>query len=270
MQRVADVAQKRERRPGVAGAVERHQLVVFFALVFPLSWVLVPFTSGEGINPTGPLFSALIVTALVAGRRGVREWLRRVFAVVGSWRWYVAAVGIVVGLNILALLLALLLGASRPSSDDLAAWPEPLIVFPFYLLLIALPEESGWRGFAMPRLAERWGKMGGTAVLGVLIAIWHVPLVIAGSQVGVILAAVFASQFLFTWLQEKTEGSIPVVMVAHASQGGLAGAYIGPMLSGSDETLELSLLTVLLALVAAAVAWTRMRGRLPESPPVPQ
>jgi membrane protease YdiL (CAAX protease family) len=175
--------------------------------VYPLSWVLVPFTSGEGINPTGPLIAALIVSAVVAGRRGVREWFRRSVTVRGPWRWYLAAIGIVVGLNVLALLLALLLGVSRPSSDDLAAWPEPLIVFPFYLLLIALPEESGWRGFAMPRLAERWGSVGGTAVLGVLIAIWHVPLVIAGSQVAVILGAVFASQFLFTWLNRRLKAA---------------------------------------------------------------
>ena len=107
-------------------------------------------------------------------------------------------------------------------------------------------------------------------VVGVLIAIWHVPLVIAGSQVAVILAAVFASQFLFTWLQSKTDGSVPVVMVAHASQGGLAGAYIGPMFSGSDERLELSLLSALLAVVAAAVVWSIMRRRVPEALPVSQ
>lgn len=102
-----------------------------------------------------------------------------------------------------------------------------------------------------------------------LIAIWHVPLVIAGSQVAVILAAVFASQFLFTWLQSKTDGSVPGVMLAHASQGGLAGAYIGPMFSGSDERLELSLLTALLAAVAAAVVWSMTRRRAPEPLPVP-
>jgi membrane protease YdiL (CAAX protease family) len=265
----ADALTEVEEKRGIAGLVARHQLVVFFALVYPLSWVLVPFTNGEGINPTGPLFAALIVSAVVAGRRGVRGWFRRTIAIRGAWQWYAAAVGIVVGLNVLALLLALLLGASRPSSDDLGAWPEALIVFPFYLLLIGLPEESGWRGFAMPRLAERWGTMAGTAVLGVLIAIWHVPLVIAGSQVAVILAAVFASQFLFTWLQSKTDGSVPIVMLAHASQGGLAGAYIGPMFSGSDERLELSLLTALLGVVAALVVWSSTRKRAPEALPLP-
>jgi hypothetical protein len=59
-------------------------------------------------------------------------------------------------------------------------------------------------------------------------------------------------------------------MVAHASQGGLAGAYIGPMFSGSDERLELSLLTALLALVAAAVVWSIRRTRAPEALPASQ
>lgn len=260
----------RDQRRGVAGAVERHPLVTFFALAFPLSWAIVPFTGPDAINPTGPFLAALIVSAVLAGRRGVGAWLRRSFTPRGRWHWYAAAVGIVLGLNVLALLLALLLGAAEPSGDDLGAWPEALIVFPFYLVLIAAMEESGWRGFAMPRLTERWGVLGATTVLGVLVAVWHLPLVVGGSQAAVILGAVFASQFLFTWLQAKTGGSVPVVMVAHASQGGLAGAYIGPMLSGTDETLELSLLTALLGLVAGAVAWSGTRGRAPEAPPVPQ
>ena len=85
----------------------------------------------------------------------------------------------------------------------------------------------------LPRLVERFGPLRATAVLGLVVAAWHAPLVFAGSQAALVLAAVFASQFIFTWLQSHTNGSVPIVMVAHAAQGGIAGAWLAPMFTGS-------------------------------------
>jgi uncharacterized protein len=223
----------------------------FFLLAFVLSWVIVPFT-GE-LNPTGPLLAAAICAAASGGRAEVGRWLRNSVALRGQPRWYLYAVLIVVGLNTSAMGLALAFGVPAPTGDDLRAWPELLVVFPAYLLVIGVGEEAGWRGWAMPALTERHGPMAATMILGAVIAAWHLPLVLLGAQFPVILVAVAASQFLFTWLQQQTDGSVPVVMVAHAAQGGLAGAYFGPMLSGSDEALELSFLAALLVGVAAMV-----------------
>jgi len=240
--------------PPRANIVARHPFASFLALTFPLSWFLVPLTGGAGINPTGPLLAALAVSALVGGRAEVRSWLRRSFTVRGPWRWYAVAVGVIVGIYGVAALVAFALGAPGPSSAELGGWTEILFVFPLYLLLIAAPEESGWRGFALPRLNERFGVIGATAVLGLIVAVWHTPLVISGSQAAAVPAAVFASQFLFTWLQRRTNGSVPVVMVAHAAQGGIAGAWLGPMFTGSDQTLHVAIWASLLGLAAGAAA----------------
>lgn len=244
---------------GLRGFVRRHPLFSFLLLAFPLSWSIVPLTGGEGINPTGPLIAALVVSALVGGRSQVGAWLRLSFTNRGPLRWHAIAIGVIVGLYGLAALAAFALGAAGPSSAELGAWTEILFVFPLYLLLIAAPEESGWRGFLFPRLTESLGPLKATAVLGLIVAAWHVPLVVAGSQAAAVLGAVFASQFVFTWLQRRTNGSVPIVMVAHAAQGGIAGAWMGPMFTGADQTLHVGIWAGLLGLVAGAIAFALHR-----------
>jgi uncharacterized protein len=48
-----------------------------------------------------------------------------------------------------------------------------------YSTLLGAPvnEEPGWRGFALPRLQERYGPVGATLILASLWAEWHLPLV---------------------------------------------------------------------------------------------
>jgi hypothetical protein len=44
------------------------------------------------------------------------------------------------------------------------------------LLFLGIFAPAGWRGYALPRLAERFGLGGASVVLGVLWATWHLPL----------------------------------------------------------------------------------------------
>jgi hypothetical protein len=57
--------------------VARHELPVFFALTFVLSWLFWPFTllnpDSSPLVPFGPLLAAVAVTALAGGRRQVLD-----------------------------------------------------------------------------------------------------------------------------------------------------------------------------------------------------
>jgi membrane protease YdiL (CAAX protease family) len=44
------------------------------------------------------------------------------------------------------------------------------------LFIGSLQEELGWRGYALPRLIDRWGAVPASLVLGAVWACWHVPL----------------------------------------------------------------------------------------------
>ena len=105
----------------------------------------------------------------------------------------------------------------------------------------------------MPRLAVQGSTLGASLVLGLAVAIWHVPLVLAGRQPAVILIATFAAQIMYTWLANHTNGSVLIVMVAHAVQGA-CGEYFGPMFSGAGAILQVWLLVALQVAVAVILA----------------
>src|SRR5439155_22847968 len=84
-------------------------------------------------------------------------------------------------------------------------------------------EELGWRGYALPRLAMRFGLGGASVLLGVLWAGWHLPLffILGGDTVGqsfpLYVVQVTALSVAIAWLYLKTQGSLLLTMLLHAA-----------------------------------------------------
>lgn len=253
----------------ISNVVKRYPLITFFILAYALAWWLVPF--GGDLLPLGPLFAALIVVPLIDGKAGLKSWWNFITRRRGKLGWYVMAVVLIFAMNLAAAALAVLLGASFPSAEAIAYWPEALfITFPIYFILIALGEETGWRGFAMPRLREKHSALTASLILGLLITFWHLPLVIFSERPLLatlpLMLITFAAQFILTWLANRVEGKVLIVMLTHAAQGGLGGEYFGSMFSGADSVLESWLLVGifwLVALVIVLVTGSRLRHRQP-------
>ena len=68
----------------MSAVIKRHPLIAFFALAFALTWAPTPV----GVfMAAGPLLAAVVITAVVDGRRGLRElWSRMIRWRVG-WQW---------------------------------------------------------------------------------------------------------------------------------------------------------------------------------------
>jgi uncharacterized protein len=113
-----------------------------------------------------------------------------------------------------------------------------------------LGEEIGWRGFALPRLQARLGPLVASLIIGVIWAIWHLPLVwTAGHPLAEMplyfhLAHMVVAAILFTWLYNGSGGSLLLVILFHTSMN-VTGLFLpGPAI------LWLLGLNGLLALVA--------------------
>jgi membrane protease YdiL (CAAX protease family) len=228
--------------------VRRHPVAVFFALAFALSWAAwTPYilsSSGLGVIPLeipavlgttqflgmlpgaylGPLGAAFVVTLAAEGRAGLRQWSRRLVRWKVGLRWYlVVLLGVPAAIGLATLALP---GAwddlRAPSLMVLAAWIPMLVL---QLITTATAEEPGWRDFALPRLQDRFGAVGGTVILGILWGCWHLPLFLTewggwpnGSWLSPIefVACCVPLSLVMTWVFNRTGQSLPIVMVLHA------------------------------------------------------
>jgi membrane protease YdiL (CAAX protease family) len=249
-------------RPRLAQAIARRPLISYFALTYALSWGLVlPMTLsrniGIGLLPydlpdalgialfilaslIGPNVAALIVTALTDGRAGVRALLRRIVQWRVAPRWYLVAL-----LANMAIWTAAYSAALGPGLFAAAATHWPLLVTTFLpsvafgLLIPAIGEEPGWRGFALPRLQARYGPVGASIILGLLHGLWHLPALgtmmlgpVSLAEIPPFILTAAAATFIYTWIFNHTGGSVLLAMLTHAA-GNAASQWLGLLLEQS-------------------------------------
>jgi len=255
----------------VTALVTRHALVVFFALAFIITWAPTPF----GVfMAAGPLLSALIVTAVIDGRRGLRELGSRLVKWRVGWQWYAAA--LLIPLTVVLGTGGLNIALGAPSSPVRRLELSSLaLVFALRLVVpIFSPvgEEPGWRGFALPRLLASRSPFEVTLFLGVIVAVWHVPLIfIAGEDLPpIFLVATVAVTFFYTWLFIRTGGSVLITILAHAAEGTIGREFTGTNgFVGPDKTHWILLYTAGWCAVAVCLIlfdrrlWLSSHGRAP-------
>ena len=213
------------RYPLVSYFVMAYAISWFYVIVFEIIWPLPDTIVTDVPLLFGPVVAGFVMTAVVAGRAGVKQLLRRLVLWRVSPRWYLLAF---VGMPALYLLgLALVPGAFSSVSLPLST----LLLLPvfFVVLLVTggpLLEEPGWRGFALPRLQLRWGPLVGTLILGVLWAGWHVPQyftpVFAATNggltlpgVAIFLVGAVSFSVIITWAFNHTKASLVIAILIH-------------------------------------------------------
>ena len=217
--------------------LQRHRLVVFFLLAFLLSWYpwIIALTRGRtsGPNPLGPLVAGIIVTAIVSGRSGLREFFSRLVRWRVGVKWYaiVFATPVLICLIAVAITLCFVRNSlvSGLSIEKLREVPERFL---FILLFVGLGEEPGWRGFALPQLQTKHSPLIASLILAPIWALWHLPLV--GNEfplpiVAPFVLSVFGGTFMLTWIFNGTRGSVLLPMLFHATINTVGAGLIFPL-----------------------------------------
>lgn len=211
----------------------RRSLLAFYVAAFGITWLLqlpallvvlgvLPepmerFLLPMGLGAFGPLLAAVLVSRIEGGREAVRSLLRPLRA----WRvgagWYLFALG-ASGLTFIAGMAVYWLLGGRDGGPWLYLPHEASTLAA--MVFFSVGEEVGWRGFALPRLQSRHGPLAASAVVGVLWCLWHAPMfVVSGIPLAVLAGMIpffVAGSLVFTWIYNRTGGSLLLAVLAHA------------------------------------------------------
>ena len=135
--------------------------------------------------------------------------------------------------------LTLIVATPPPAPLSIEKLREVPERFLFIFLFIGLGEEPGWRGFALPELQRRYSPLLASLILAPIWAIWHLPLV--GNEfpwpiVPVFLLSLFGATFMLTWFFNRTNGSVLLPMLFHATVNSVGAGLIFSLFAGQALT----------------------------------
>ncbi|MFX1284473.1 MAG: CPBP family intramembrane glutamic endopeptidase [Promethearchaeota archaeon] len=235
--------------------IVKHSLIVYFLLAYIISWagwiplIIITVASSSiqwmtlmTIGIIGPLLASIITISIIHGKKGITEFLGRIFAWRVPYIWYLAAFAIAVIIWLLPTIIHICLSGTPPvlfsktpyipsSCTFLQIHDNTLLCiilqFITIFLINGITEEPGWRGTALPKLQEKYNAVFSSIIIGIIHACWHLPLYfIPGSTkyfantgklllpfISFVIVTVLCS-FIYTWLYNSTE-SILFPMIFH-------------------------------------------------------
>lgn len=284
---------------GLGALIARHPVTSYFVLAYGLSWLVWsqfilsedgsgwfpfhatwPFMVSVALGTFGPAIAALIVLRIAEGEAALLPFLKRmVLWRVGFGWWLFALLGFPITATIGCLLMPGVVGTfttdglGRSLTDYL-----PFFLYPALLVGGPLGEEVGWRGFALPRLQQRFTPVVATIVLGLLWTGWHAPIwfsnnwsILNVQNIAFYTGFLVLAAFQYTWAYNNTRGSILIAIVLHASMDAFPNVVLFPMFPGLGETTSFGVQRLYLALIIgfglfAVVVTVATRGRLGLAP----
>lgn len=273
--------------------IKQHPAVVYYLLVFAISWGgILLLIGGPGHIPgtkeqatalfipallimfAGPFTSGILMNFLVGGKEGLRTLLSHLLRWKVNGRWY--AIAVFTGPLLVA---AVLFGLSIFNPEFLpgivtAENKVNLLLFGLSWGLIGggLLEETGWTGFVIPQLRKRYSILATGLIVGLLWGIWHFmiafwasdsmrgegswPMFVAGFLVFYLLVLP-AYRVLLVFVYDRTE-SLPVIMLMHALLSA-STIIFQPSATGETGFIWNLVLGIVLWIILAVVVATNRR-----------
>jgi membrane protease YdiL (CAAX protease family) len=267
---------------GIANPRPKHERSRARWITFAASWIIASivqilyFREVAGTDLTAAiiviscifgLLPAWVLSSAYARTPGIREQFSTLLKPRGPAVWYLVILLIFPGIVLLAFGLTRLFGGEAQFYlADLGFQGAAIfLVLEFsrgFLMTGGINEESGWRGFALPRLQARYPVIVAALIVGFLWAFWHLPYDIGRDvpigwmlQNRLLWNPVFA--ILMTWLYNRTNGSI------------LAPALFHPAMNTFGNSFTMTPLgnVLFISLAIVAIVSDRMWEKLPDDSP---
>ena len=179
------------------------------------------------IGAFGPAVGAISSVYVIEGKGSVRNFLGQFLSLKFGLKAWLAIFLVLGGASIIAWILPEFFG-----EDRIRTFFPSVFVFPIYIIIMVFfgggQEEIGWRGYISPYLEKRFGLIVGGLILGIVWAIWHLPLwFISGASqaymnfLGFMLKTIGYSYF-FSWVIKESGNRLFSGLVAH----GVANAFV--------------------------------------------
>jgi membrane protease YdiL (CAAX protease family) len=263
----------------------RRGLAIYFALVVVISGSLEAYYIFINPELLGTLFGLLALmwspaVASVIARLVLREGFSDVSFRFGGLRtlpWYALGLGVPLAVGILAYggaWLTGLVGFQGGAGAFLVGLVSAATWITIYGFIFTAGEEIGWRGYMLTRLIDA-GVPRPVLVSGLIWALWHLPLILAGIYAAgpypalsavLFVVSVTSTSFVYARMRLET-GSIWPVIFAHSAWNSIIERPFDGATKGANAALwtgESGILTVIVLVVVAVIVsrgtWTYIRS----------
>ena len=217
-------------------AIEQRPFLYFLMFTFAISFVtgfptvLVPgkFEGLSYLSNFGPAIGALIVVGIAEGPDGIKSVIWSLFQWRVNFVWYLVVLLGPALTMATAVLLYNVFGenGSVPNLNDwISIFPQHLLVILslFLFMMVGIwGEEIGWRGFALPKLQEKYHPLWASLILGAIWAIWHLPAFFVENsqqaQLGMtyFFLATLGYSILYSWIYNGSKESLFMIWLLHS------------------------------------------------------
>ncbi len=226
------------------GTRNKNKPWYYFALTYGWSWIFLVPAAVVGLSAdqtittwlrflagVGPLLSALFLLYTTGNHQSRRDyWKRLVSFRCIKWYWWIVILFTPVTLIFLSGVLDLFLGgkglqleSGLPEMSNPMGWLGFVL---FILIFGPVPEEMGWRGYALDGLQDRWNALISSLILGLAWSLWHLPLFfipgtyqaglgIFTSDFWIFLLMMIPESILITWIFNNNQRSTLSAVLFH-------------------------------------------------------
>ena len=187
------------------------------------------FMSVVLLTLSGPIAAGILTTIFVYGKNGLHNIVSKMFRWKVASKWYATAI-LTPLLSVFGTLFALSLFSPTfiPGIFTIADKVSLVSLAVIVGLIGAFCEETGWTGFAIPQIRERYSIFATGLLVGILWGVWHFLSNLFGASIsaGTLPLTLFMPVILFSflppfrvlmvWVYDNTK-SLLLAMIMHSS-----------------------------------------------------